>query len=251
MQWRRWARWLRYYTGHTTKSWRGAVVDRRDCMQMLSHSRAMWAHKHTVVEKMTQMHLHVPYYLKSRLYICPFLRSGIFLLTPVIYPGGPRCKIRTRLGSAGTSATLYPFWPFCVFVRTWCQPRRRRLLMFWWNCLHNATQSREEKRSSASQLLPDHMTYVLMPYVTIFGTRRSCLFFKLFHYTLWFLTEPVMWPVSPAYQEPREMTQDMKVVNGKYMPKWNMTLAIRWCHTDRNWPLLPPLMPPQDRLERH
>ena len=93
--------------------------------------------------------------------------------------------------------------------------------------------------------------YVLMPYGTIFGTRRSCLFFKLFHYTLWFLTEPVMWPVSPAYQEPREMTQDMKVVNGKYMPKWNMTLAIRWCHTDRNWPLLPPLMPPQDRLERH
>ena len=40
------------------------------------------------------------------------------------------------------------------------------------------------------------------------------ILFKLFHLdTAWLLTEPAIWPLSPAYQELRDLTRDMKVVN--------------------------------------
>ena len=68
--------------------------------------------------------------------------------------------------------------------------------------------------------------YVLMPYGTIFGTRRSCLFFKLFHYTLWFLTEPVM---CPQFTRSR----------GRWPKTWRLSMANicpnetwRWRYVD-------------------
>ncbi|KAG0719634.1 hypothetical protein GWK47_050101 [Chionoecetes opilio] len=52
------------------------------------------------------------------------------------------------------------------------------------------------------------------PSLAVFVTERSWLLFKLFRLdTAWLLTEPATWPLSPAYQELRDLTRDMKVVN--------------------------------------
>ena len=183
-------------------------------MQLVSTIWAIKAREQTVVEKMAQIValLYGPYYLKSRLSTSAPRHDLEFYYSLLAYISVEPAAARKGLDS--------------VRRHMWYLVPEQVIL-----CLFDDMVSDKEKKKVADALvaLPAPRYFALgkpnfqpvirlltdtRPSLAVFVTERSWLLFKLFRLdTAWLLTEPATWPLSPAYQELRDLTRDMKVVN--------------------------------------
>ncbi|KAG0725522.1 hypothetical protein GWK47_038490 [Chionoecetes opilio] len=151
-------------------------------MQPLSSIWAMKAREQTVVEKMAQIValLYGPYYLKSRLSTSPLATT--WNSTIHSWHTSRSSPAAARKGLDSVRRHMWYLVPEQVIL-----------------CLFDDMVSDKEKKKVADAL-------VALPAPRYFARESQIP-------ATWLLTEPATWPLSPAYQELKDLTRDMKVVN--------------------------------------
>ena len=183
-------------------------------MQLLSQSWVMSARKQTVVMEMAQIVvlLYGSYYLKSRLSTSAPRSDLEFYYSLQAYTSVEPVDARKEMDSVRQH-----MW---YLVPEQFIPRLSDEML---------SENEKKKVTDALVALPAPRYFIqgkpnLQPAVAIvtdmppslasFVTTRSWLLFQLFWLdTSWLLNEPVTWPLSPAYQELRALTRDLKVFN--------------------------------------